>query len=517
MSIEIPHPISRQTLLSEGATHVSGFGALSRKVAASMISVAVLTMAGGEAAAQSAEEVMNKLTAQWYNTIVEGLDLDKGDFQLMQGNTAFGTTSDSVWAFFDAMPPDSISHYYQPSRINSFVQSYGAVINNLVPQNGNDMQKLLANKYTSWQAYSSDPTNLPDPLPTTSNGQIDFVQVRVKQFQRWGLANGLDSGMLNSGTTLLQQKDIVSTAISQWVAADGKYAYTASIGDVTTQVDSGQSRSVALDSKTTSSDTSNAWAQGSVGGIYDIFEGEASSEWSKFTSDVTSAGLKISATFEKVGTVLGGPYALDTQTNPDLTGFTPWYNGDALKTAKENNNNNVWKHGAPTWEQTFGADGNMRWIVSGLVVVDGVTTTMTSSYAVATEDQQKVKAQFEAGFFPFFGVEGSGGWNNTVKFNNDGTFTAVSTSKAGNPQIIGVLVESVDSALKQATATMVEEASADGVLGDASACNQVPNGEIGECTFSDGGQARRMNCPACCAMRAALTWISPSNAVACGN
>ena len=477
------------------------------------VSAGAIMLVGGQAMAQTAsEQAMSTLTAQWYNAVVAGFELGANDFQLMQGNTAFGTTSDSVWAFFDAMPPTAVSHYYQPGRINSFAQTYGAVINNLVPQTGDDMQKLLGDKYTSWVAYSSDTKNLPNPLPTDTSGNIDYVKVRVDQYARWGLSNGLDSAKLNDGTTLLEQKDIISTAITQWISADDKYAYTASIGYVKNQVDQGRSRSASMNSNTSSSDITNSWAKTSVEGIFDIFGGEAAGEWSKFSSNLTSSGLDISASFGKVATVIGGPFGLTTGINPDLTDYSPWYNSDALKTAMANNNNNVWKHTAPTWEQTFGGDGNMKRDVSALVVVDGVTITMTSSYSVDTADRESVKTEFAAGFFPFFGVDGEGGWSNSVTFHDDGTFTAVSTSEAGNPQIIGVLVQTIEQAVTKSAADTI---NATEVLGNVAACNLVPTGEIGQCTFSNGEQANSMNCPACCAQRTALSWISPNNAVAC--
>ncbi|KPF46340.1 hypothetical protein IP76_05485 [Rhizobium sp. AAP43] len=465
----------------------------------------------GQAMAQSAsEQAMSKLTAQWYNAVVNGLNLDSSKFQLMQANTAFGTTSDSVWAFFDAMPPQSVSNFYEPSRVNSFAQTYGAVINNLVPQVSNDLQKLLADKYVAWETYASDPKNLPNPLPKDKNGYPDFVQVRVTQYLTWGLMNGLDTNTLNAGRTLLQQTDIISTAITQWVAANGQFAYTASIGDVQNQVNQGRARSASLDSTTTSSDVSQSWAKVAAEGVWDIFGGEAESSWSQFTSSLTNEKVQINATFQKVATVLGGPYATSASTNPDLVNYSPWYNGAALKTAQENNNNIVWKHGAPTWDQTFGGDGNMQRVVQGLIVVDGVTITMTSSYSVAQEDRENVQHEFAAGFFPFFGVEGEGGWSNDVTFNDDGTFTAVSTSPVGNPQILGVLVESINDALSTEIGVDFQMTSAVG-----GGCAQIPNGVIGQCMLGDGTQLPRTNCPACCAHRTALTWIGGGNAVAC--
>ncbi|WP_414831789.1 hypothetical protein [Afifella sp. YEN Y35] len=51
---------------------------------------------------------------------------------------------------------------------------------------------------------------------------------------------------------------------------------------------------------------------------------------------------------------------------------------------------------------------------------------------------------------------------------------------------------------------------------DASACANIPTSELGRCTLDNPPEVlNNLNCPACCAHRNALTWISAIHNVAC--
>jgi len=91
-------------------------------------------------AGDPAEEAITKLTAQWYNAVVNGCHLDPDTFQLIQGATPLGSTSETLWNILDVVPPLSVSNYYNPSQLNVFSTDYGAVINNLKPQNADRFQ-----------------------------------------------------------------------------------------------------------------------------------------------------------------------------------------------------------------------------------------------------------------------------------------------------------------------------------------------------------------------------------------
>jgi hypothetical protein len=56
-----------------------------------------------------------------------------------------------------------------------------------------------------------------------------------------------------------------------------------------------------------------------------------------------------------------------------------------------------------------------------------------------------MKAEAEAGFFPFFFTESSGGFTSNVSFDDSGTMTVTASSPAGNPVILGAVVSPAGS------------------------------------------------------------------------
>ncbi len=391
------------------------------------------------------DDAMKKLTEQWYNALVTGLGLDQSEFQLFQGTTSLGTSDDEIWRFFDSIPPVSVNNYYNPSTANSLAQAYGGVINNLIPQNENDMQVLLKNNYMSWLNFAKDVSNLPNPLPKTANGELDVVGIQVTQFQTWGLTNGIDSSTINAGVTLIKQVDVVSAAITKWTAANGVYAYTASQNSLSIALQTGHPKNATLNSVTTSSNVSNSWAKASASGAFDFFSASASTSWDRFTADFSGSTVGIDVEFANQTTLVGGPYANKAPTNVNLENYSPWWNGSTLQTAKENNNNTVWKHTAPTWEQAFGPNGNLLRLANAIVVVDGIKSTLTSSATVAQSERDDFSAAVSGGFWPFFSASASGGWSHETHFNDDGTFSITSESPTGNPTVLGVMVSPIDT------------------------------------------------------------------------
>lgn len=395
----------------------------------------------------TAEEILKAFNAQWYNTIVKVLGVGQ-KFQLTQGSTSLGQTSASVWNIFDATTPKSIDHFYDPDQHNVFSQKYGAVINNLIPQNEGDLLKLLGDDYTDWQAYMADEKHYPNPIPTLPSGEIDMDKLLPPMFQRWGMTRGLEPSTINAGVTLIKQKDIITVAIAMWVAAAGNYAYNKTLANVKSDIEGGEKKTGDFDSKTASKDISHSWANAEVSGSYRFFSGKVSGSWDKFTSDINEKGINIQIEFTKMATVACGPLAKANTLDPDLKRYLPWWNSAAFKIAKENNNNKVWKPREPSWETVFGNGGSMLFVPTAMIVVDGINTTMTSKASVEKSEQQSIKAAFEAGFWPFFQAKGEGGWEHDVKFNDDGSFEVKSSSKVGNPVVIGVLVDTIDEILE---------------------------------------------------------------------
>lgn len=108
-----------------------------------------------------AAQAMATLNAQWYNAIITGCNLDPSTFQLVQGNSPLGTTSEMLWNVLDVVPPLSVSNLYNPSQANVFSSDYGAVIANLNPQNAQSFQNAMGDYYPQWTAYLNTSPTIP--------------------------------------------------------------------------------------------------------------------------------------------------------------------------------------------------------------------------------------------------------------------------------------------------------------------------------------------------------------------
>lgn len=390
----------------------------------------------------SAAEAMQTLTAQWYNAVVSGCGLDPRTFQLAQGFTQLGTTSEAMWNVFDAIPPATVSHYWNPAQINNFSSTYGGVINNLIPQNSGEFQRLMGDYYSRWVAYLHG-----NPSPQIPAGGI------LQLFNNWQQLN-MPPGQGQAAFTAYQEvsQGVVPVAVQMWLNAGGGTggvkAYNATIEDLNAQITpSTPGKSVSMNSSTESTDVTHTWANGEVGGVFDFFVGEGSADWDKLTTDVSQAGVEIEATFKHLTTFSTGPLA-KTSSDPVLSGYQPWYDSEALNLAFHHNDNFVWNQSPPTWNDTFGPEGNLQFVTTSLVVVSGVEVTVTSAVSLSKSEQESVKSSAAFGFFPFFEAEASGGWTHDFTFSDSGGMTVTSTVPEGVVVVLGASVTPVNGFLR---------------------------------------------------------------------
>jgi len=388
-----------------------------------------------------AQQAMDTLTAQWYNAITSGCGLDPNSFQLIQGNTPLGTTSESLWNMFDAIPPLSLTNYFNPSQFNNFSTDYGAIINHLITQNANSFINDMGDYYSLWESYLNS-----TPAPTMPSGGI------LQLFANWSQLH-MPPDQAQACYTDYQQvsQGVVPVATQMWLNAGGgtggTKAYNNTIASLQNMLKTVINKTVTLDSATESSDVTHTWAKAEVGGFYDIFWGEGSGGYDDYTTTLTGAGLNLSVTFNSLVTFTAGPLAKPSQ-DPILSQYLPWYNSDALGLAYNHpNDNTVWKTGSPNWDNAFGPNGNMQRVAVSLVVVDGITITIKSSASFATSDQKTITAAVSGGVFPFFAADASGGWDNQASFGDKGGITITSICPKGNPNILGVLVTPIQQTL----------------------------------------------------------------------
>jgi hypothetical protein len=336
------------------------------------------------------------------------------------------------------VPPMSVTNFYNPSQANVFSSDYGAVVANLKPQNDTAFQSIMGDYYNNWMTYLG--TN-----PTMPQGGI------LALFQNWA-AMHLSPGTAQAAYTAYQQvsQGTVPVAVQLWLAAGGGTggvkAYNGTMAQLQYELPGALPKSFSMNSATESSDVSNTWAETEVGGIFDIFEGAGESSYSDLSTILATSTFNISATFNKVLTFPLAPLARPS-SDPILSQYQPWYSSPALNLAYQHQDNTVWKNTPPTWADTFGPEGNMLRTASALVIVDGVTITMSSSATFSAAQQQEMQTAVEAGIWPFFEAEGSGGWSNKPSFSDQGAVTITCSSPAGNPVILGVIVTPIDALL----------------------------------------------------------------------
>ncbi|PIA78562.1 hypothetical protein BFR04_03235 [Gaetbulibacter sp. 4G1] len=384
------------------------------------------------------QKAMQTLTQQWYNAVVTGLSLDPNNFQLYQGTATTGPTSEWIWNIFDAIPPASINNFYNPNQSNNFSQDYQQVIAQLKPNSDNSFQICMGDYYTDWLTYlQSD--KAPDDV-------FDDATKMSSVFKKWAFANAPDQ--VNCAASLIATffNDVVTIANAMFSNAQqaGKgYAYNTTIAQLKNALQQAPGKSFTMNSKTETSNLDHTWAQASVTGGWGFFSFSASSSYDKLSIKTTTAGLDIDAKFSHVTTLPGGPLA-KVSTDPILSKYTPWYNSSAFSRAYGTKDNTVWKNGSPSWDSTFGSDGNMQRVTNGLVVVDGIDITITSDATYSTEDQRTITAAASGGYWPFFSADASGGNHTKVTFSDSGKMTTRYTNPAGNPQLLGVLVTKTD-------------------------------------------------------------------------
>lgn len=384
----------------------------------------------------SLQQAMQTLNAQWYNAITSGLNLNPSTFQLMQGNTVVGTLSETLWSIFDAVPPASVNNYFNPSQFNSFSANYGAIINNLNQPGSNQFQNDMGDYYPAWSSFLKQQTALP-------SGGI------MALFQTWSQLNMPAGQAMQCYTDLAAiYQGPVYTAITMWLTAGGQQgvkAYTTTVEQVTTKIAQAPSGSVTMNSQMETSDVSHSWAKGEVAGWFDMFAGEGSGSYDQLSMELITAGLNISAQFSHVLTLSAAPLSQPSQ-DPILSQYKPWYDAAALDLAYQNNNNVVWKNSPPTWNNEFGPNGSLLYTCSALVVVDGVTITLTSNASFSQSQQQEFQSQATAGFWPFFEASASGGWSNSFSFDDEGKMTYTASSPVGNPVVLGAIVTPIAAA-----------------------------------------------------------------------
>jgi hypothetical protein len=370
----------------------------------------------------SGQAAMEELERQWYTTVVAGLGLDADSFQLLRPTTPLGDTSDKLWAYFNNIPPLSLSSHFADSGGNHFYDDYRDVVHQLIPSGMSAFNKLLADHLEGWEKFLSERKPEPD------------VKELPELFKKWAPMHGCTT-IAVQGVSELESAANGGIARAQSAVRDTKEFkngvpnFSETIEALREAIEGAERRSFRFDSKSAQSNVEHTWAKGSVSGLFDFFSGGASGSFSLLSTKATSAQIIAKVDLEHVLTFRASPGA--------------WYNSAALVAAYAKDDNNTWKHGLPDWESTFGTKGAMQRFATSLVVVDGIKMALETGAQFSTEEQKEITARASAGFWPFFSASASGGFSGDPKFDTNGKMKVESSSPGGNPVVFGVNVTPV--------------------------------------------------------------------------
>jgi hypothetical protein len=395
----------------------------------------------------ASDDTLHNLTAQWYNSLTTALSLSPSDFQLAQGELLTPTSTERLWDMMNQIPTESIAQYYTPATTNTFSSDYQSMMSYLHAPAQKAFQDAMGDNYAEWKAaataYLMDPANA-----AAIKAAGGAAQALLAYFGTWSAIN-LDPGTAAECTTLYAATYDNPVYIGSLVLFNLKpgaaIPYTVSHSQLISDLGQGPSVSFAMDSETESSELTNSWTSStsSDGGTY-FYSTSSSSAATDFTQTFASSGVTVQTTYQHVLTVPVQALATGTVVEGATT-YLPWFYPAALATAYQDPGSDLWSDTAQ-WARFFGPTGALQYVATALIVVDGVTHTVTSDATYSTAEQTYAHSQSSSsyGCWPYYVSNSSSSTTQTsTTFDDAGHMTVTTTSPVGNPLVIGVLVSPI--------------------------------------------------------------------------
>ena len=378
----------------------------------------------------ASEQAMQTLTAQWFNTLVTACKLDRETFQLAQGFPLLGTRSEELWPVMDALPPRSLTQFWNPAQMSQFTSTYRSVIAGLGQPSIKEFVEVMGDYYAKWNKYKE--TVKPKEWP--KGGLSELFHEWEQQFMP------PDSG--ENAYLLYEQmmeKPVVVAAEMLHAIRGEAMVYDKTAEMLNQQMQASTPVGATMNSATESGETTHTWAGGSLGGMYDFFSGSASANYDNLSTKLQQAGVIVEVQFAKLVTFSFSPLAQAQPNDATLSEHKPWYYSSALAQAYQEPGEEMWPK-LPTWAQTFGPQGMLTGVKTSLVLARGLTSKITSTAAFGSEEKTAIEASAKLGFFPFFEAEAKGGWTHDVEFHDSGAMTVSSSVPANQTVVLGAII-----------------------------------------------------------------------------
>ncbi|MFV0308369.1 MAG: hypothetical protein ACK5OX_11560 [Desertimonas sp.] len=386
------------------------------------------------------DQQITELNAGWYNHVSSVMNLDPATFQLAQGTLGLQTSDSSgLFRMADAVPPSASVAYFDPGSMQLRSQSYGMLLQALLPETGVSLQQALGDQYANWitfrNAYwTTNPTSTETQeqvFTTWANQRLDPNQASsaitaYKDQANCPLNNALDAYHSQAGLTGFIDPSGKSYSL---------YTYTGTVSGANNAfATAGQVATIDFDTSSMNTTLSHTTVNGSATGWYEIFAASASASFDQLNATAAAQRFTIKGSLTYT--------TLVTQAVPQ------WYDSaEVTRAYSAQNDNTVWNAASNvgSWSSFFGDDGGLARHVSQLVLVTDCHLTVTSYADYSSEDCTEINAKADIGIWPFFDAKSEASYQAEATVNDDGSLTFTHDLDKGQIEIWGATVEAAPS------------------------------------------------------------------------
>ncbi len=357
---------------------------------------------------------MTTLQNRWYNGLAKALGLSRATFQISLPAAPLPASDPGLWAFQDALPPDSLTFNRTVLGGDTFFGEYAAVAGEMEFSQADFAKDIGEENDRAWTEYleTVQPPPTPAQLPQVF---YDWASLYAPDAVAVGVADLTEMALIDAGQQALQP----------YLGPGAKPAdFHGTYADLVRRLGVSPGAAVSFDSATASPDVSGTWTGGRDTGIAGLWTG--ASPTSRLSRKLALRPVRVQAAFQGWTVWTTTPGA--------------WYDSSLFNTACRCTGTPPWPVDAdPTWAQEFGPNGSFVRVAAALIAVDGVDATITSAAAFDAAEQQRIREQAPLGLWPFYAASGDA-VANAVSFDASGRMTIKTTIRKGSPVVLGANV-----------------------------------------------------------------------------
>jgi hypothetical protein len=348
------------------------------------------------------------ITNAWYNQLCESLHLSTEYFQLCQP-VAIAPNNEALWTCAGLVPAKTLQYnswyYDQPT----FFSQYAAIVSQLQFPESSFEQHIGSANYAKWNSYLE---GLPQPPPGNTLPTVWF---------QWAIIHA--PAVANIGRTDLSSLVLLRGAQAAFAPYLGPNAlspeFLPALPDLMATLQAAPPATILFTSANGNPDVSGSWVPGNDPNLFGMWTGS----WCGFliNKKFSQSAISVSLQFDHYSVVSVTPGA--------------WYNSGLLHLALVSKSTPPWSS-STEWDTCFGQNGTLNYAIGSVLIVDGLSLTLTCEADFTSDEQSMIKSQVEMGFWPLYARQIDSIITNGISFG-PGKMTITCQSVPGNPIVMG--------------------------------------------------------------------------------